>query len=60
MAENKMIVEKETTFTKQQIINSKKYLDRKDVLNVLLKDDKSYTIKEVNKLINDFMKKEVR
>lgn len=60
MAENKITAEKETAFTKQQIINSKKYLDRKDVLNVLLKDDKSYTIKEVNKLINDFMKKEVR
>lgn len=60
MAENKMIVEKETTFTKQQIINSKKYLDRKDVLNVLLKDDTSYTFKEVDKLIDSFMKKEVK
>ena len=60
MAENKIAAEKETAFTKQQIINSKKYLDRKDVLNVLLKDDTSYTFKEVDKLINDFMKKEVK
>lgn len=60
MAESKTTVEKEVTFTKQQIINSKKYLDRKDVLNVLLKDDTSYTFKEVDKLINDFMKKEVK
>lgn len=60
MAENKIVAEKETAFTKHQIINSKKYLDRKDVLNVLLKDDTSYTIKEVDKLINDFMKKGVK
>ena len=55
MAEGKMTTDKEITFTKQQIVNSKKYLDRKDVLNVLLKDDTSYTFKEVDKLINDFM-----
>ena len=48
---------KEPTFFKRQLLNSKKYQHQKDLLNVILKNDKSYTIAEVDKLINDFMKK---
>lgn len=49
----------EDRFTKQQIVNSKKFKDNVDLLNALLKDDKLYTLEEVNKTIEDFMKGKV-
>lgn len=61
--ETKAVVEaasKVTTFTKEQLINSKKYVDLKDVLAVVLKDGQAYTIKETDDLINKFMKTEVK
>lgn len=47
------------TFTKEQILSSQKYKHRKDVVNVVLKDEK-YTLDEVDTLIEKFMKKEVK
>lgn len=49
----------EDRFTKQQIVNSKKFKDNVDLLNALLKDDKLYTLEEVNKRIEDFRKGKV-
>ena len=49
----------EDRFTKQQIVNSKKYKKNVDLLNALLKDDKLYTLEEVNKTIEDFRKGKV-
>lgn len=49
----------EDGFTKQQIVNSKKFKDNVDLLNALLKDDKLYTLEEVNKTIEDFRKGKV-
>jgi len=46
------------TFSKQQILAAKKYAERRDVLSVLLAEDKSYELADVDKLIEDFMKKE--
>ncbi|QJW44469.1 hypothetical protein HA075_01075 [bacterium BFN5] len=45
-------------FTKQQILSAEKYMDRRDLLNVLLSDGKSYTLAEVTTEIDSFMKKE--
>lgn len=42
-------------FSKKVILNFAKYKKRKDLLKVLLKDNKQYTIDDVNKIINDFM-----
>lgn len=50
----------EATFTKAQLLKSKKYSERVDLLNVLLQDDKAYTSNEVEKLIETFMNKEVK
>ena len=41
-------------FTKESLLNSKKYMFQKDLLNTLLKDDKEYTLEEVDKKINEF------
>lgn len=50
----------EATFTKAQLLKSKKYSERVDILNVLLQDGKAYTSKEVDELVKDFMNKEVK
>lgn len=47
----------EMTFTKQQILTAKKYNDKRDLLTVLLIDDRSYALTEVDKLIDEFLKK---
>ncbi len=49
----------ETKFTKENILKSKKYHNRKDLLNVLL-EDKEYTFSEVDALIDKFMKGKVK
>ncbi len=43
-------------YTKEQILSSKKYSHRKDALNVVLEDDKQYTLKQVDGLIENLMK----
>lgn len=48
----------EIKYTKNNILNSKKYQNRKDLLNVLL-EDKEYSFKEVDVLIDKFMKGKV-
>ncbi|EHQ88285.1 hypothetical protein [Desulfosporosinus youngiae] len=47
------------TYTKQQILQSKKY-PQKDVLNALLEDGQRYTQEEVLELLDNFLKKEVK
>ena len=41
-------------FTKESLLNSKKYMFQKDLLNILLNDGKEYTLEEVDKKINEF------
>lgn len=50
----------EATFTKAQLLKSKKYSERVDILNVLLQHGKAYTSKEVDEIIKTFMNKEVK
>ena len=67
-AENKIQIKKEnvenkseeTKFVKSQIISSDKYKNRADLLNVLLEDDKEYTLSDVDKKLEDFLGKEVK
>lgn len=47
-------------FTKEQVMNAKKPLGNLDVLYVVLEDEKSYTKAEIQKLHDDFLKKEVK
>ena len=50
----------ETVFTKKQILESKKYANRRDALNVILSDDFEGTSKKVDSLLNKFMKGQVK
>ncbi|MGE7114960.1 hypothetical protein [Lysinibacillus sp. NPDC047702] len=43
-------------FTKAQIVKSNKYMARRDALNALLVDDKSYSFAEVDGILNKFDK----
>ena len=66
--ENKIQIKKEnvenkseeTKFVKTQIISSDKYKNRADLLNVLLEDDKEYTLSEIEKKLEDFLSREVK
>ena len=49
----------EVAFSKEQILKSSRYVDKRDILNALLEDDKRYKLKEVDTFISDFLKKEV-
>lgn len=51
MTEKKTAVAK---FTKQQLLQSKKYAHRQDALTVLLLNDKAYSIAEVERILKDF------
>lgn len=54
------IKKSESTFSKAQILASKKYKHNIDILTVLLKDGERYSIDEVEKLINKYMKGSVK
>ncbi len=55
-AENKTEKIEELKFTKGQILESNKYKHRKDVLSVVLEYGRDYSLKEVDDLIDKFMK----
>lgn len=48
------------TFTKEQLRNSRKYRNEKDILGVVLEDGKDYTIEETDKLIKGFKERKVK
>ena len=56
----KIVKQKEPALTKEQILSIEKYSNRKDLLNVLLAEAKTYTLNEVNALLEDFMKRKVK
>lgn len=60
MPKNKEVSKiKEIEFTKEQIVNSKKYIKYRDLLNAILKNEEKYTLKDIDKKIEKFMKGKV-
>ncbi len=51
---------KKVVFTKAQILSASEYLEYFNVINALLEDDKTYTKQEVNAIIGDYLKREVK
>lgn len=45
------------TFSKSHILTFKRYAGRRDLLTQLLKDGKTYTLDQIDGLIQNFMKK---
>ena len=50
----------ETLFTKEQILASNKYANKKDVCNTVIPDNFHGTLNEVDVLIEKFMKGKVK
>lgn len=48
----------ENRFTKTQVLASKKFTN-KDLINAILKDDKTYTLKEVETVLNKYLERKV-
>lgn len=60
MATKKTEIKQETLFTKEQILASNKYADKKDVCNAVIPDNFHGTLNEVDVLIEKFMKGKVK
>lgn len=50
----------ETTYSKTQLVQSQKYKNKRDILNFILDDNKRYTFKEVDALVDNFLRKKVK
>ena len=48
------------TYSKRQFLNSEKYKKHRDLLSVLLDDNKFYLKSDVNELIDNYLKGKVR
>ena len=51
---------KEPVFTKNALVNSKRFHDKCDLVSALLKDGVEYTISEVEDMIANYMKGKVK
>lgn len=59
-AEQVKVEQTEPMFSKAQILASAKYRVRRDVVDALLDDSKKYTMKQVDEIIDNFMKGKVK
>ena len=59
MATKKAEPKATTTFTKDRLVASEKYVRYRDLLNVLLEDGKEYTDSEVQATIDGFLHKKI-
>lgn len=52
--------ETEVLFTKEQLLTSKRFQNRRDLLNALLSSEKQYTIEAVEQSIEQYLKGKVK
>ena len=50
----------EATFSKQELLQAECYHGKKDLVSALLEDGRKYSLKEVDAVIEKFMKGKVR
>lgn len=60
MEKNKIQETEVAFYTKEQLVASKRYVDRRDLVSALLEPGKAYTLNEVDMLIDKFMKGKVK
>lgn len=48
-----------TKFSKEQFLQSKRFYENRDVLDVILDDDKNYSFDEVEEILKTFLESEV-
>lgn len=49
----------ESKFSKNQLLAAKRFSGKRDILEALLSDDETYTVKTVEQMIEDYMKGKV-
>jgi hypothetical protein len=59
MAKKKETEEVKALFSKEQLVASKKFKDHSDLVNALLEDDKTYSLEEVEMMVEKYMKGKV-
>ena len=59
MAKKEEAVLDEPVFTKEQLLNSKKYRESADIVGAVLVSGQTYTFKQVDAEIDKFMKRKV-
>lgn len=57
---SKTAVSAETRYSKERLVKSKKYADMKNLIKALLVDGETYTIAEVEALLNNYLKGKVK
>ena len=50
----------ESKFSKNQLLAAKRFSGKRDILEALLSDDETYTVKTVEHMIEDYMKGKVK
>lgn len=60
LTEQKADERAEPMFSKSQLVRCGKYHDRRDLVDALLDDSEKYTMEQVDKLIEEFMKGKVK
>lgn len=58
--EEKTVEKPEYRFSKEQLLSSERFRDRRDMVNALLLPDKAYTVAEAEELIEAYRKGKVR
>ena len=51
---SKTVAENTIMFSKEQLVNSRKYIHRRDALNALLKGDEKYSFAQVDGILKEF------
>lgn len=59
MATKKKEAQRIDLFTKEQFLESKKYVENRDVISVILDEDTMYSFSEVDMMLEKFLSKEV-
>ncbi|MCH5192168.1 MAG: hypothetical protein J1F23_08405 [Oscillospiraceae bacterium] len=57
---DKKTTEAAAQYTKAQLLTSKRYANRRDLISALLDDDKTYTADAVDALIEKYLKGKVK
>lgn len=60
MSKKNVETNQESKFTKEQILGSKRFSDRIDVINAVWTDNSAKTINQVEEMIDKFMKGKVK
>lgn len=50
---------KEIKFSKEQLVGSSKFIDKRDALSTILEDGKKYSMSECNTLLESFYNKKL-